>query len=114
MIAGISSIDAQKKAQQLLKNLSLENRATHRPSRLSGGEQQRVAILRALANNPALLIADEPTGNLDESTSQQVFDELMNLVKGSNMAALVATHNVELAKKMDRVVTLHKGTLKEN
>ena len=96
------------------KNLSLENRATHRPSRLSGGEQQRVAILRALANNPALLIADEPTGNLDESTSQQVFDELMNLVKGSNMAALVATHNVELAKKMDRIVTLHKGTLKEN
>ena len=114
MIAGVSSIDAQKKAQQLLKNLSLENRATHRPSRLSGGEQQRVAILRALANNPALLIADEPTGNLDESTSQQVFDELMTLVKGSNMAALVATHNVELAKKMDRVVTLHKGTLKEN
>lgn len=114
MIAGISSVDAQKKAQHLLKSLSLENRAAHRPSRLSGGEQQRVAILRALANNPALLIADEPTGNLDEGTSQHVFDELMGLVKGSHRAALVATHNVDLAKKMDRIVTLHKGALKKN
>jgi lipoprotein-releasing system ATP-binding protein len=111
MIAGLPAGEAHKRAEQLLKSLSLENRALHRPSKLSGGEQQRIAILRALANSPALLIADEPTGNLDEETSQQVFRELTSLVKKSGMSAFVATHNLALAKKMDRIVSLHKGTL---
>ena len=113
MIAGIPRGEAEKKASGLLKSLSLENRASHRPSKLSGGEQQRVAILRALINEPALLIADEPTGNLDEATSEHVFEELMRLVKETRMAALVATHNLALAKKMDRILALHQGTLHE-
>ena len=111
MIAGVSSEKARQKAEDLLKSLSLNHRASHRPSKLSGGEQQRIAILRALANDPALLIADEPTGNLDEETSQCVFDELMACVKKRGMSAFVATHNIALAKKMDRIVRLHKGTL---
>ena len=112
MIAGMPSAIAYNRAETLLKSLSLEKRASHRPSKLSGGEQQRVAILRAIANKPALLIADEPTGNLDEETAQQVFDELKSLVKESQMAALIATHNLDLARKMDRILTLHQGMLK--
>ena len=112
MIAGASASTAQDRAAVLLKSLSLDQRSSHRPSKLSGGEQQRVAILRAIANKPALLIADEPTGNLDEKTAQQVFDELKSLVKDSQMAALIATHNFDLAKKMDRILTLHQGMLK--
>ncbi|MGI4850479.1 MAG: ABC transporter ATP-binding protein [Janthinobacterium lividum] len=112
MINGVPLADAYGRAEILLKSLSLDTRSSHRPSKLSGGEQQRVAILRALANKPALLIADEPTGNLDEETAQQVFDELKNLVKESQMAALIATHNLELAGKMDRILTLHQGKLK--
>lgn len=112
MIAGVPSASAYNRAEILLKSLSLDKRAGHRPSKLSGGEQQRVAILRAIANKPALLIADEPTGNLDEQTAQQVFDELKILVKESQMAALIATHNLELAHKMDRILTLHQGILK--
>ncbi len=113
MIAGVAPAAAQSRAKQLLETLSLEKRAGHRPSKLSGGEQQRVAILRALANKPALLIADEPTGNLDEKTAQQVFEEFKTLVKESKMAALIATHNLELAKKMDHILSLHQGTLKQ-
>jgi lipoprotein-releasing system ATP-binding protein len=113
MIVGTPSEKAHERAYALLQTLHLENRASHRPSRLSGGEQQRVAILRALANHPSLLIADEPTGNLDENTAQQVFEELMQLTKNHNMAALVATHNLELAKKMDRIIFLQQGVLKE-
>lgn len=113
MIAGVSCAAAEKRAWELLKKLSLENRASHRPSKLSGGEQQRVAILRALANAPSLLIADEPTGNLDETTSQRVFEELLILVRETRMAALVATHNLKLAQKMDRSVSLHQGVLQQ-
>jgi lipoprotein-releasing system ATP-binding protein len=84
---------------------------THRPSQLSGGEQQRVAVARALANNPRILLADEPTGNLDPRTSGGVFDALVNLVRSEGLAALIATHNFELAAKMDRALVLHEGRL---
>ena len=89
----------------------MDDRLTHRPARLSGGEQQRVAIVRALANNPKLLLADEPTGNLDPGTSDAVFDMLLKLVRERGMSALIATHNMELAKKMDRILTLENGAV---
>jgi lipoprotein-releasing system ATP-binding protein len=91
--------------------LGLGERLDHRPSKLSGGEQQRVAVARALANRPPLVLADEPTGNLDERTSDRVLGEFLNLVRGEGSAALVATHNERLAAKMDRVVRLHDGVL---
>ncbi len=91
--------------------MGLEDRSTHRPSQLSGGEQQRVAIARALANDPIVLLADEPTGNLDEATSERVFNELLELVRAHGLAALIATHNTNLAKRMDRVASLHNGQL---
>lgn len=106
MIAGTSRAEAEKKALQLLAELGLENRANHRPAKLSGGECQRVAIARALANNPKLLLADEPTGNLDHATADQVFALLLGQVKDRGLAALIATHNMELAAKMDRVIKL--------
>lgn len=106
MILGDSPAAAEKHALSMLTTLGLEPRKSHRPSELSGGEQQRVAILRALANTPNVLLADEPTGNLDESTADTVFKELIHMVKNNNMAALIATHNLELAKKMDRVITI--------
>ena len=112
MIAGVKPAQAQNRAKDLLQRLSLDKRASHRPSKLSGGEQQRVAILRAIANKPALLIADEPTGNLDEGTAERVFEELQKLVKESQMGALIATHNLELAHKMDRILSLHQGIIK--
>jgi lipoprotein-releasing system ATP-binding protein len=112
MIAGVSYNEAAKKSDTLLRGLALDARLTHRPGKLSGGEQQRVAIARALANDPALLLADEPTGNLDPHTSGQVFAMLMQTVKQKGLAALIATHNMELAKNMDRVVRLENGVLK--
>lgn len=106
LIKGIPSKEAQRAAHKLLETLNLSNRCNHRPSELSGGEQQRVAILRALANNPKLLLADEPTGNLDEATADLVFNELLQVVKSNMMGALIATHNLALAQKMDRVITI--------
>ncbi|OJX12902.1 MAG: ABC transporter [Caedibacter sp. 37-49] len=111
LIAGQSTKEAEKKATVLLKAFKLANRASHRPSRLSGGEQQRVAILRAVANQPRILLADEPTGNLDEATADIVFNELMELVRKHQMAALIATHNLDLAKRMDRTIKLQNGLL---
>ncbi len=102
---------ARQRAEQLLGALGLSQRLDHRPSKLSGGEQQRVAVARALANKPPLVLADEPTGNLDEHTADAVLAEFLKLVRGEGSAALVATHNERLASKMDRVVRLHEGRL---
>ena len=102
---------ARQRAESLLTSLGLGERLTHRPSKLSGGEQQRVAVARALANRPALVLADEPTGNLDESTADIVFAEFQRLVRGEGSAALVATHNERIAAKMDRILRLHEGVL---
>lgn len=111
MLAGKSKREANDKAAQLLESVGLKDRMKHRPARLSGGEQQRVAIARAIANDPLVLLADEPTGNLDPGTSGVVFDMLLGLVRDRGMSALIATHNPELAKRMDRVVTLQDGRL---
>jgi lipoprotein-releasing system ATP-binding protein len=111
MIAGKSKAEAEKRAMELLTKLGLAARADHLPGKLSGGEQQRVAIARALANAPALLLADEPTGNLDVATAEIVFSELLRIVRSENVAALIATHNPELAKRMDRQLTLAGGKL---
>jgi lipoprotein-releasing system ATP-binding protein len=113
MIHGALRKDADARAEQLLTALGLGARLSHRPNQLSGGEQQRVAVARALANRPALVLADEPTGNLDEATADRVFAEFLNLVRGEGSAALVATHNERLATRMDRVVRLHEGVLEE-
>jgi lipoprotein-releasing system ATP-binding protein len=102
---------ARERARQLLSTLGLEHRLDHRPAKLSGGEQQRVAVARALANRPPLILADEPTGNLDEKTADTVLAEFLGLVRGEGSAALVATHNERLAARMDRVVRLHEGVL---
>jgi lipoprotein-releasing system ATP-binding protein len=102
---------ARARADQLLGALGLGKRLEHRPAKLSGGEQQRVAVARALANRPPLVLADEPTGNLDEATADIVFAEFLNLVRGEGSAALVATHNERIAAKMDRVLRLHEGRL---
>jgi len=113
MIAGHSRADAAKEATRLLTVLGLAKRLTHRPSQLSGGEQQRVAIARALANKPRLLLADEPTGNLDSRTSGGVFDALIAVTRAEGLGALIATHNFELASRMDRALLLHQGKLIE-
>jgi lipoprotein-releasing system ATP-binding protein len=113
IIGGLDRREASARAQELLTYLGLGARGTHRPGELSGGEQQRVAIARAVANGPDLLLADEPTGNLDPRTAEHVFDTLMTLARGSGLAALVATHNLDLAKQMDRRVTLRDGQLIE-
>jgi lipoprotein-releasing system ATP-binding protein len=113
MIAGKSRADAATEAARLLGVLGLGKRLTHRPSQLSGGEQQRVAIARALANKPRLLLADEPTGNLDPKTSGGVFDALIAITRSEGLAALIATHNFELASRMDRALLLHQGKLIE-
>ena len=110
-VRGASPRAARERAEQLLGKLGLEQRLEHRPSKLSGGEQQRVAVARALANKPPLVLADEPTGNLDEHTADVVFGEFLDLVKGEGTSALVATHNERIAAKMDRVVRLHEGRL---
>lgn len=104
---------AEARAASLLQSLGLDHRLSHRPSQLSGGEQQRVAVARALANRPALVLADEPTGNLDEATADIVFAEFLRLVREEGSAALVATHNERLAARMDRVLRLHDGVLEE-
>ena len=111
LINGKKPQQASNRAIELLSLVDLENRASHRPSQLSGGEQQRVAFCRAVANEPKLLLADEPTGNLDERTSDTVFEALLSLVEVSGMAALIATHNENLAKKMKRRVKLKSGKL---
>ncbi|MDE2134967.1 MAG: ABC transporter ATP-binding protein [Alphaproteobacteria bacterium] len=111
LISGKRRKDAEDEARRLLAMMGLENRMTHRPSQLSGGEQQRVAIARALANGPRLLLADEPTGNLDQRTAAGVFEALLAIVRAEGLAALVATHNLQLAAKMDRALVLHEGRL---
>ena len=111
MVAGVEPAAASARADELLGALGLGARLTHKPAQLSGGEQQRVAVARALANRPALVLADEPTGNLDEATAGLVLAAFLDLVRSSGAAALVATHNLELARRMDRIVTLHQGRL---
>ncbi|MEQ1713270.1 MAG: ABC transporter ATP-binding protein [Hyphomicrobium sp.] len=113
MILGKSKQDAEVRAHELLSSLGLADRVDHRPAELSGGEQQRTAICRALANRPSLILADEPTGNLDPKTSEHVFHELIELFRSQGVAALIATHNMELASRMDRVLRLDGGVLVE-
>lgn len=113
MIAGLPRSQAAARARELLAYLGLAQRESHRPAELSGGEQQRVAIARAVANGPRVLLADEPTGNLDPKTADHVFATLAALVKASGLAALVATHNMDLAARMDRRVTIREGHIKE-
>ncbi len=109
MAAGVKRAEADARATELLRTFGLAGREHHRPGKLSGGEQQRVAIARALANSPRVLLADEPTGNLDVATADRVFHELLHAVRGQGVAALIATHNPDLAARMDRVVTLRDG-----
>lgn len=111
LVAGKPAAESKARAEELLTALGLAHRLSHRPSQLSGGEQQRVAVARALANRPGLVLADEPTGNLDEATADKVLEEFLKLVRGEGSSALVATHNERLALRMDRVVRLHEGLL---
>ncbi len=113
MVRGLKRRDASTRARELLGYLGLKDRVDHRPSELSGGEQQRVAIARAVANAPRVLLADEPTGNLDPRTSERVFSALTQLVRASGLAAIIATHNMDLAARMDRRVTLQDGKVVE-
>lgn len=113
LIAGKKKSDAEEKAAFLLSKLKLSHRLKHRPAELSGGEQQRVAIARALANSPKLLLADEPTGNLDPNTAEDVFEALLEVITETGLAALIATHNMELAARMNRQVKLENGVLSE-
>ena len=114
IIDGLSRGESKKRAREILGWMGLEAREDHRPARLSGGEQQRVAIARALASKPSLLLADEPTGNLDPATASDVFEVLLKLVRGAGLTALIATHNPDLASRMDRIVNLENGRLVEN
>jgi lipoprotein-releasing system ATP-binding protein len=109
LIAGKRRREAEDRARDLLSQLGLAHRLNHQPAQLSGGEQQRVAVARALANSPRLLLADEPTGNLDPATSEAVFQNLHDLVRATGVAALIATHNMDMARHMDRVLTLRDG-----
>ena len=111
MLAGTGRAEAHRRAGELLGMVGLSDRTSHRPARLSGGEQQRVAIARAVANAPRVLLADEPTGNLDHATSDAVFRQLLALTRGAGLAALIATHNPELAARMDRIVRLEDGVV---
>jgi lipoprotein-releasing system ATP-binding protein len=113
MIAGLSRSAARARARELLALVGLAQRADHRPARLSGGEQQRVAIIRALANNPRVLLGDEPTGNLDVHTAEEVMAALIDLVRRTGLAALIATHNLALAAAMDRILSLEEGVVVE-
>ena len=113
LILGLTREKAEERGRELLKSLGLDERWDHRPAELSGGEQQRVAIARAVANDPKVLLADEPTGNLDVHTSDHVFHALMQLVRASGVATIIATHNMELAARMDRRVTLREGRVVE-
>jgi len=111
LVHGVAPRAAEARARALLAQVGVEARADHRPAALSGGEQQRVAFCRALANQPRLLLADEPTGNLDPATSERVFAALMDLVRGTGLAALIATHNLDLAARMDRTLRLDAGSV---
>jgi lipoprotein-releasing system ATP-binding protein len=113
LILGSSRAEAEARAKDLLKSLGLEERWDHRPTQLSGGEQQRVAIARAVANDPKVLLADEPTGNLDPPTAERVFEQLISLIRNSGVAAVIATHNLDLAARMDRTLRLVDGLLVE-
>ena len=113
LIAGVDKAAAEKRAMALLDMLGIGPRAQHRPAELSGGEQQRVAIARAAANRPRIILADEPTGNLDPTTSDVVFDALANLIRDEGAAALIATHNFDLARRANRIVTLRNGLIEE-
>ena len=112
LISGLSKSEARERARHLLALVGLENRESHRPVKLSGGEQQRVAIVRSIANVPAVLLADEPTGNLDPMTAEEVFKQLRRIISATGIAALIATHNLEIARSMDRIVELRDTTLK--
>jgi lipoprotein-releasing system ATP-binding protein len=112
MIAGVAKGAAREKAAGLLERVGLRQRLGHRPARLSGGEQQRVAIVRALANDPKVLLADEPTGNLDHATAEGVMGTLIEITRATGLAALIATHNLELARRLDRIVALEDGKLR--
>ena len=114
MLAGLSRNEAHSRGEQLLVMVGLQDRMEHRPGILSGGEQQRVAIARAVANAPRILLADEPTGNLDPETASDVFGHLANIVRGTNTAALIVTHNQDLSAKMDRVLTINHGAIEES
>ena len=111
LIAGYSKREARKKAADLLSQVNLSHRLHHRPGKLSGGEQQRVAIARALVNSPQILLADEPTGNLDTKTTEEVFLLLKTLAKAMNLSAIIATHNLDLAKRMDRIMRVEDGVI---
>ena len=111
MIAGVDKSTARARSGELLEMVGLSDRSTHRPGQLSGGEQQRIAIARSVANAPAVLLADEPTGNLDPETAGAVFGQMLKLVRGAGLGVLVATHNLQLASKMDRVLQLQDGKL---
>jgi len=113
LIRGLSKKEASQRAQELLTSLGLGDRGIHRPAELSGGEQQRVAIARAVANHPKILLADEPTGNLDPETADRVFEKLLGLVRTTGLCAIMATHNMELAQRMDRILRLENGQLVE-
>ena len=113
LIAGLTKIEAANRANQLLNMVGLSERGDHKPSQLSGGEKQRVAIVRSIANVPRLVLADEPTGNLDPLTSAQVFEQLRSVIKGGKLSALIATHNHQLAEKLDRVFKIEGGSLVE-
>jgi len=113
MIAGVGKAKARARAQDLLAMVGLRERADHRPARLSGGEQQRVAMVRALANSPRVLLGDEPTGNLDIHTAADVMGALIDIVRRSGLAALIATHNLDLARRMDRILSLEEGVIVE-
>ncbi len=113
LILGRSKQEAAGRAQTLLESLGLGERGKHRPAELSGGEQQRVAIARAVANHPKILLADEPTGNLDPETADRVFEKLLDLVRNTGLCAIMATHNMELAERMDRILRLENGQLVE-
>ena len=113
LLAGVKEKEAKERAEKLLDMVGLSHRLTHRSGQLSGGEQQRVAIARSLANTPKLLLADEPTGNLDPKTAETVFQMLLDVVRQTGLSALIATHNPELAARMDRRITVEDGILKE-
>lgn len=113
LVAGKTFFEAKSRAKFLLESMGLNHRLEHRPSKMSGGEQQRVAIVRALANTPKILLADEPTGNLDQDTAEQVFQELVTIARKTNLGAIVATHNIDLAKRMDRIIKIDHGLLIE-
>jgi len=113
MIAKVARSAARERARDLLASVGLAARASHRPARLSGGEQQRVAIVRALANRPSVVLGDEPTGNLDHHTADEVMGALMALVRQTGLAALIATHNLDLARRLDRILVLEDGVVRE-